>query len=100
MDNKLTYKIQNILAKNEYREIKVKHKDNSDEINIQNAEIKFRYEPKKDKGYLSFGNTKEGTVCEINDESIDEVIVYNDSLIIETKLKSYYCYQNQDKLFY
>lgn len=100
MNNKLTYKIQNILAENEYREIKVKHKENNEEINIQNAEIKFRYEPEKDKGYLSFGNTKIDTLCEINDESIDEVIVYNDSLRIETKLKSYYCYQNQDKLFY
>lgn len=100
MKNKLTYKIQNILVENDYTEVIVKHKQNNEEVTIQNTQIKFRYEPKRDKGCLSFGKSKEDTVCEVSDESITEVIVYNDSLSIETEEKSYYCYQSKDKRFY
>ncbi|MBO3444723.1 MULTISPECIES: hypothetical protein [Clostridia] len=100
MKNKLTYKIQNILVENDYTEVIVKHKQNNEEVTIQNAQIRFRYEPERDKGCLSFGKSKEDTVCEVSDKSIKEVIVYNDSLSIETEEKSYYCYQSQDKRFY
>ncbi|WP_042272754.1 hypothetical protein [Faecalimicrobium dakarense] len=100
MKDKLTYKIQNILVENDYTEVIVKHKQDSEEVTIQNAEIKFRYEPGKDKGCLSFGKSKDDTVCEVSDKSIKEIIVYNDSLRIETEEKSYYCYQSKDKQFY
>lgn len=100
MNNKLTYKIQEILSKNDYSEVIIKNKNSKEEVRIKDANTKFRYEPKKDKGYLSFGNSKEYTVCEVDDESIKEVIVNNDSLSIETEEKSYYCHQDRDKLFY
>lgn len=99
MNNKLTYKIQDIITKNEYTEIIVKHKNDGEEKIIRNANIKFRYEPEQDKGFLSFGKSKIDTVCEVEDAAINEVIVYNDSLSIETDEKSYYCYQDQDKLY-
>ena len=99
MNNKLTYKIQDIIKKNEYTEIIIKHKVDGKEVKIQNANIKFRYEPERDKGFLSFGKSKIETVCEVEDASINEVIVYNDALSIETDGKSYYCYQDLNRLY-
>lgn len=99
MNNKLTYKIQDILTTNEYKDVIVKHKINDEEINIKDANIKFRYEPEKDKAYLSFGQSSESTICEVEDKSIKEVILYEDSLSIETKEKSYYCYKDKEKIY-
>ncbi|WP_195940059.1 hypothetical protein [Romboutsia sp. 1001713B170131_170501_G6] len=100
MTDKLTYKIQNLLLTNEYTDIKVSNKVNGEEMNIKEANIKFRYEPKEDKGYLSFGECKNTTVCEVEDSAIDEVVVYDDSLRIETKEKTYYCYKDSDKMYF
>ena len=100
MNNKLTYKIQEILSKNDYTEVIIKDKNSKEEVSIKDANTKFRYELKKDKGYLSFGSSQEYTVCKVDDESIKEVIVNNNFLSIETEEKSYYCKQDRDKLFY
>lgn len=100
MNNKLTYKLQDIVVKNQYVEVIIKNKIKDEEISINDAHIFFRYEPKKDIGYLSFGKSKESTVCEVNDESINEVIVYDDSLSIETNEKIYYCYKDKDKIYF
>ncbi|MGL5312405.1 MAG: hypothetical protein ACRC92_04055 [Peptostreptococcaceae bacterium] len=100
MNNKLTYKIKQVLNKNEYTDVVIKHKIEGDDVKISNANIKFRYEPKTDRGYLSFGNLEQITVCEVEDMGINEVIINDDSLSIETNEKSYYCYINKDKLYY
>ena len=100
MNNKLTYKIQDILIKNEYTDIKVIEKTTNQESYVKDANIRFRYEPQEDKGYLSFGECRKSTVCEVEDKSIKEVILYDDSLKIETKEKSYYCYKNKEKMYF
>ncbi len=100
MNNKLTYKIKEVLNKNEYTDVLIKHKIEGDDVKISNANIKFRYEPKVDRGYLSFGNLQDVAICEVEDRGIIEVIVNDDSLSIETNEKSYYCYINKDKLYY
>lgn len=100
MINKLTYKIQNTLLNNEYTDIIVKNKTSNKEVSIKNANIKFRYEPIQDKGYLSFGECRESTICEVEDKSIIEVVIYNDSLKIETNEKSYYCYKSAEKKYF
>lgn len=100
MNNKLTYKIKDIINKNEYTDVIIKHKIKGDDLKISNANVIFRYEPKIDKAYLSFGNSEEYTVCEVEDASINEVIINDESLSIETNEKSYYCYINKEKLYY
>lgn len=54
MNNKLTYKIKHIINKNGYTDIIIKHKIDTKDIKISNANVKFRYEPNTDKAYLSF----------------------------------------------
>ncbi|WP_042276509.1 hypothetical protein [Faecalimicrobium dakarense] len=93
MKNKLTYKIGNILIENGYREIIVKDKRSIEESEIQYACIKFKYKAKKDEGYLTFGTSKQNTLFEIAEDTIEEVIIDNDSITIETEDKTYYCYQ-------
>lgn len=99
MNNKLTYKIKDVINKNEYTDVIIKHKIEGNDVKISNANVKFRYEAKANKAYLSFGNSDEYTVCEVEDSSINEVIINDDSLSIETNEKSYYCYINKDKLY-
>lgn len=100
MNNKLTYKIKDIINTNEYTDVIIKHKIEGDDIRINNANVRFRYDAKEDKAYLSFGNADEYTVCEVEDTRIIEVIIEKDSLRIETNKKSYYCYTNDEKLYY
>ncbi len=59
MNNKLTYKIKEILTKDEYTDIIIKHKNEDKDVKISDAKTRFRYEPKLDKAYLSFGNENE-----------------------------------------
>ncbi|MDY3374194.1 MAG: hypothetical protein SOX50_13090 [Terrisporobacter othiniensis] len=99
MNNKLTYKIKDVINKNEYTEVIIKRKIEGDDLKISNANVRFRYESKIDKAYLSFGNSEEYTVCEVEDPSINEVIINDESLSIETNEKSYYCYINKEKLY-
>ncbi len=100
MNNKLTYKIKEILTKNEYTDIIIKHKNEDKDVKISDAKTRFRYEPKLDKAYLSFGNKNEYTVCEVEDESINEVVINDELLIIESDEKAYYCYINKEKIYY
>lgn len=100
MNSKLTYKIQNILLQNEYTEITIKDVIKNEEINIKNSSIKFRYEPEKDKGYLSFGGFKNSSLCEIRDDRIKEVIINDDSLSLKTNEKTYNFYKNKDKMYF
>lgn len=100
MNNKVTYKIKDIINKNEYTDVIIKHKIEGHDVKINDANVRFRYEVKTDKAYLSFGKSDEYTVCEVEDENINEVIINDGSLSIETDEKSYYCYINKDKLFY
>ena len=100
MNNKLTYKIKDIINKNEYTDVIIKHKTDRKDIKISNANVRFRYEPKVDKAYLSFGDSEEYTVCEVEDESINEIVINDESLTIETNEKSYLCYINKEKLYY
>lgn len=100
MNNKLTYKIRDIINKNEYTDVIIKHKIEVDNVKITNANVKFRYEPKEDKAYLSFGNSEEYTVCEVEDNGINEVIINEGSLSIKTDEKMYYCYISKEKLYY
>lgn len=100
MNTKLTYKIKDIINKNEYTDVIIKYKIEGDDIKINNSNVRFRYEAKVDKAYLSFGSTEEYTVCEVEDESINEVIIEEGSLGIEINEKSYYCYRSDEKLYY
>ena len=100
MNNKLIYKIRHIINKNGYTDIIIKHKTDTKDIKIINANVKFRYEPKIDKAYLSFGNSEKYTVCEVEDASINEIIINDESLSIETDEKIYLCYINKEKLYY
>lgn len=100
MNSKLTYKIQNILLQNEYTEITIKDVIKNEEINIKNASIKLRYEPETDKGYLSFDDFKDSSLCEIGDDCIKEVILNNDSLSLKTNEKIYSFYKNKDKMYF
>lgn len=100
MNNKLTYKIKDVINKNEYKDVIIKHKIEGDDVQINNANVRFRYDAKEDKAYLSFGNSEEYTVCEVEDSKINEVIIDSDSLSIETNEKSYYCYISDEKLYY
>lgn len=95
MINKLTYKIADILIDNEYTEIVVKNRITNDKVDVEHANIKFRYKSEGDKGYLDIGTSKENTIFEIEEDEIDEVSIDNDSLTIETKNKIYYCYRKQ-----
>ncbi|WP_158540658.1 hypothetical protein [Romboutsia weinsteinii] len=45
-------------------------------------------------------NSEEYTVCEVEDASINEIIINDESLTIETNEKSYYCYISKEKLYY
>ena len=49
--------------------------------------------PKEDKSYLNFTDAKESTGFELAESDINEVIIDNDSLTIETDDKTYYCYE-------
>ena len=100
MNNKLIYKIRHIINKNGYTDIIIKYKTDTKDIKIINANVKFRYEPKIDKAYLSFGNSEKYTVCEVEDASINEIIINDESLSIETDEKIYLCYINKEKLYY
>lgn len=100
MKNKLTYKIQYILLKNEYREVKVESKIEGRVVNIKNADIKFRYESKKDKGYLNFGECNGNKLCEIEDNIINEVVLNKDHLIIEINEKTYKLYEDSNKIYF
>ncbi|MGL5316204.1 MAG: hypothetical protein ACRC92_23300 [Peptostreptococcaceae bacterium] len=100
MNDKLTYKLQKILLENEYTEARIITKLENREVNINNASIKFRYEPQMDKGYLSFGECNNTKVCEIEDMSINEVILENDSLAIETDKKRYLFYKDTNKVYF
>jgi len=93
MINKLTYEISKILIANDYIEIIVKDKKSNKKVDIQFACIKFRYIPKEDKSYLNFTDAKESTGFELGESDINEVIIDNDSLTIETDDKTYYCYE-------
>ena len=100
MNNRLTYKIRDLINRNEYTDVTIKHKNDNEDIKISDANVKFRYEPKIDKAYLSFGNKDEYTVCEVEDSRINEVTIEKESLIIETNEKSYHCYIDKSKLYY
>lgn len=100
MNKKLTYKIKDIINQNEYTDVIIKHKTEGNDVKISNANVRFRYEPKADKAYLSFGNSEEYTVCEVEDALINEVTIDGDSLSIETNEKRYYCYISDEKLYY
>ncbi len=100
MNNKLTYKIKHIINKNGYTDIIIKHKIDTKDIKISNANVKFRYEPNTDKAYLSFWNSERHIVCEIEDARINEIIINDESLSIETDEKIYLCYINKEKLYY
>ena len=100
MDNKLTYKLKDIISKNRYTEVMIKEKQTGKELEISNACIRFRYEPKADRSYLCFGDKGESSICEVQDENINEVMINNESLSIETNEKNYYCYINKEKLYY
>ena len=93
MINKLTYEISKILIANDYIEIIVKDKKSNKKVDIQFACIKFRYIPKEDKSYLNFTDAKASTGFELAESDINEVIIDNDSLTIETDDKTYYCYE-------
>lgn len=99
MNTKLTYKIKDIINKSEYIDVTIKHKIQGNDVKITNANVKFRYEPKEDKAYLSFGNSEEYTICEVEDALINEVIINGESLSIETNEKSYHCSPNKDYLY-
>ncbi|MGL4336721.1 MAG: hypothetical protein ACRCST_07485 [Turicibacter sp.] len=99
MINKLTYKIQEILSKNNYTEVVIKQKLNGESVTINDAAITFRYTPESDKGCLSFGKSSGENVCQISDEKIKEVIVSSDAITIETDERTYHCYQNVGQLF-
>ncbi|MDA3732004.1 hypothetical protein PBV87_10980 [Niameybacter massiliensis] len=100
MTNKLTYKIKEIITSKEYTDVIIKHKHDNYDVEISSAKIKFRYEPKVDKSCLSFGDSNGYTVCEVEDKNINEVILLEDSLSIETDEKIYYCYIDKKKLYY
>ncbi len=89
MKDKLTYKLQNIILDSEYTEITIKNKLENRDVNIRDADIKFRYEPQNNKGYLNFGECNGSKLCEIEDKSINEVILNKDSLIIYKNEKVY-----------
>lgn len=100
MTNKLTYKLKDIITKNEYTDVTIKHKLSGEEVLISSAKIKFRYEPKTDSSCLSFGDTNEHPVCEVSDENITEVTLTGDSLNIETEEKIYCCFIDKRRLYY
>jgi len=99
MINKLTYEISKILIANDYIEIIVKDKKSNKKVDIQFACIKFRYIPKEDKSYLNFTDAKESAGFELAESDINEVIIDNDSLTIETDDKTYYCYEGYDPVY-
>ncbi|SCH85720.1 MULTISPECIES: hypothetical protein [unclassified Romboutsia] len=99
MNNKLTYKIKEVLTKNEYTDIIIKHKLEDTELKLSDSKVRFRYEPKEDKAYLSFGNENQYTVCEVEDGNINEIIINDELLVIEADEKYYHCYLNKDKIY-
>lgn len=100
MNTKLTFNIKDIIIKNRYTDIVVKNKENDEESKISNAHVRFRYAPKTDQAYLCFGSSNTCTTCEVNDSNINEVMIDEVSLTIETDTTTYYCHINQEKLFY
>ena len=100
MKNKLTYKIQDIILEDEYTDVIIKNKIEDRLVNIKNANIKFRYEHHKDKGYLNFGECNGNRLCEIEDDNINEVILNKDHLIIETNNKMYKLYKDMEKVYF
>ncbi|RDY26321.1 hypothetical protein CHL78_014160 [Romboutsia weinsteinii] len=99
MINKLTYKIVDILINNEYTEIIEKNRRTNEERNIEGTKIKFKYEHEGNKGYLSVGKSKEDTIFEVEDICVEEVILDDESVTVETKEKSYYFYKKQHMIF-
>ena len=95
MINKLTYKIANTLIDNEYTEIIVKNKITNEKRNVEHDNIKFRYKPEQDKGYLDIGVSKGNIIFEIEESDIEEVSIDNDSVTIEIKNQTYYFYRKQ-----
>lgn len=89
MNCKVTYKIRDILTANYYKEIEVRNKKDNKVYKLSKAEIKFIYNPENDKAYLSFGLTEDDIVLKIEEESIRQVILEENSVIVETDDKSY-----------
>ncbi len=98
MKDKLTYKLQAILLDNEYTEVTIKNRVEDVEVNMKDASVKFRYEPQNDKGYLNFGECNGSKLCEIEDSSINEVVLNKDSLIIYTDEKVYSLYKDNTNI--
>lgn len=100
MENKLTYKIKNILAENDYTDIIIKNKSNNESLKITDSAIEFIYKPKIDEAHLSFKDLTTKKIYQIEENSIDEVIINDKSLSIETQDMTYCCYIDTDKIYY
>lgn len=100
MKTKLTYTIKDIIINNKYTQIIITDKQTSRKNILSDGSVSFKYEPKVDQAYLCFGNAPQYKDYEINDSNINEVIIDDTSLTIETDTGIYYCQINQERLLY
>lgn len=100
MNDKLTYKIMDILIDNEYTEIIIKDNKTDEKIKITESNIKFKYIHTEDIGYLEIKNNEDKELkFKIYDECIKEIVLDTKSIKLSTKDKSYYFYYKDQMMF-